>query len=129
MPAKTYVQVPNGDFRAMPAQGGGLAILKWITSFPGNPDSGLPVVQGVISVSRAETGEPVALIDARAVTERTSTSASGCPSSAEDTHSTPMTTGSPRAGLPGNEVTHLRIARPAPFAGIARKSPCGEASR
>ena len=68
MPAKTYVQVPNGDFRAMPAQGGGLAILKWITSFPGNPERGLPVVQGVISVSRAETGEPVALIDARAVT-------------------------------------------------------------
>ena len=28
---------PHGDFRAMPARGGGLAILKWITSFPGNP--------------------------------------------------------------------------------------------
>src|SRR3954452_3826471 len=68
MPAKTYVHVPNGDFRAMPAQGGGLAILKWITSFPGNPDRGLPVVQGMICVSRAETGEPLALIDARAVT-------------------------------------------------------------
>src|SRR5829696_9219864 len=68
MPAKTYVQVPNGDFRAMPAQGGGLAILKWITSFPGNPERGLPVVQGVICVSDAETGKPLALIDARAVT-------------------------------------------------------------
>src|SRR5918997_6029489 len=68
MPAKTYVQVPRGDFRAMPAQGGGLAILKWITSFPGNPERGLPVVQGVISVSKAETGEPLALIAARAVT-------------------------------------------------------------
>ena len=68
MPAKVYLQAPRGDFRAMPAQGGGLAILKWITSFPGNPERGLPVVQGVISVSRAETGEPLALIDARAVT-------------------------------------------------------------
>ena len=68
MPAKQYVHVPNGDFRAMPASGGGLAILKWITSFPGNPAVGLPVVQGVICVSRAETGEPLALIDARAVT-------------------------------------------------------------
>ena len=68
MPAKVYLQVPTGDFRAMPAQGGGLAILKWITSFPGNPKRGLPVVQGVICVSRVETGEPVALIDARAVT-------------------------------------------------------------
>src|SRR5829696_4017703 len=68
MPAKQYVQVPNGDFRAMPAEGGGLAILKWITSFPGNPERGLPVVMGVICVSRAATGEPLALIDARAIT-------------------------------------------------------------
>ena len=68
MPPKVYVNVPDGDFRAMPAQGAGLAILKWVTSFPGNPDRGLPVVQGIISVSRAETGEPLALIDARAVT-------------------------------------------------------------
>src|SRR5919107_1295484 len=66
-PAKVYLQAPTGDFRAMPAQGGGLAILKWITSFPGNPERGLPVVQGVICVSRAETGQPLALIDARAV--------------------------------------------------------------
>jgi ornithine cyclodeaminase/alanine dehydrogenase-like protein (mu-crystallin family) len=68
MPPKVYVNVPGGDFRAMPAQGGELAILKWITSFPGNPARGLPVVQGMICVSRAATGEPLALIDARAVT-------------------------------------------------------------
>jgi ornithine cyclodeaminase/alanine dehydrogenase-like protein (mu-crystallin family) len=68
MPPKVYVNVPDGDFRAMPAQGGELAILKWITSFPGNPERGLPVVQGMICASRAATGEPLALIDARAVT-------------------------------------------------------------
>src|ERR671917_2909894 len=68
MPPKVYVNVENGDFRAMPAQGGELAILKWITSFPGNPERALPVVQGLICVSRAATGEPLALIDARAVT-------------------------------------------------------------
>ncbi len=56
-------------------------------------------------------------------------SASGSPSSALDTQITPITTGSPAAGLFGKEVTHFRIARPAPRAGIARKSPCGEASR
>src|SRR6185503_14251518 len=69
MPPKIYLVVPpNGDFRAMPAKGGGLAILKWVTSFPGNPARGLPVVMGVICVSSAETGEPLALIDVRAVT-------------------------------------------------------------
>ncbi|MDQ4049870.1 MAG: ornithine cyclodeaminase family protein [Actinomycetota bacterium] len=69
MPPKTYLDAsPNGDFRAMPAKGAGIAILKWVTSFPGNPGVGLPVVMGVICVSSAETGEPLALIDVRAVT-------------------------------------------------------------
>ena len=32
MPSKLYLQSqPHGDFRAMPAKGDGLAILKWIT--------------------------------------------------------------------------------------------------
>jgi alanine dehydrogenase len=69
MPPKVYLDAhPAGDFRAMPARGAGLAILKWVTSFPGNPDKGLPVVMGVICVSSAADGEPLALIDARAVT-------------------------------------------------------------
>jgi alanine dehydrogenase len=69
MPSKLYLpSPPNGDFRAMPVRGEGLAILKWITSFPGNPRRGLPTVTGVVMVSDAENGEPVALLDARAVT-------------------------------------------------------------
>ena len=69
MPPKTYLEAPpHGDFRAMPARGAGLAILKWVTSFPGNPARALPVVMGVICVSSAETGEPLALVDVRSVT-------------------------------------------------------------
>ena len=69
MPAKVYLQSPPfGDFRAMPARGDGLALLKWITSFPGNPQRGLPTVNGVICLSDAETGQPVMLLDARSVT-------------------------------------------------------------
>ncbi len=69
MPAKVYLQSPPfGDFRAMPARGGGLALLKWITSFPGNPQRGLPTVMGVICLSDAETGQPLMLLDARSVT-------------------------------------------------------------
>ena len=69
MPAKVYLEAPpNGDFRAMPARGSGLAILKWVCSFPGNAARGLPVVQGVICVSSEEDARPLALIDARAVT-------------------------------------------------------------
>ena len=69
MPAKVYLQSPPyGDFRAMPARGGGLALLKWITSFPGNPARGLPTVTGVICLSDATTGQPLMLLDARSVT-------------------------------------------------------------
>jgi alanine dehydrogenase len=69
MPPKVYLDAsPNGDFRAMPARGAGLAILKWVTSFPGNPAAGLPVVMGVICVSSAVDGEPLALVDVRSVT-------------------------------------------------------------
>ncbi|MGZ4198118.1 MAG: ornithine cyclodeaminase family protein [Solirubrobacteraceae bacterium] len=69
MPAKVYLESPPyGDFRAMPARGGGLALVKWVTSFPGNPPKGLPTVTGVICVSDATTGEPLLLLDARSVT-------------------------------------------------------------
>ncbi|MDQ3356909.1 MAG: ornithine cyclodeaminase family protein [Actinomycetota bacterium] len=71
MPPKIYLPAApegDGDFRAMPAAGGGLAVLKWVTSFPGNPARGLPTVTGVICVSSLTDGEPLALCDARAVT-------------------------------------------------------------
>ncbi|MEI7760352.1 MAG: ornithine cyclodeaminase family protein [Thermoleophilia bacterium] len=69
MHPKLYVtNYPAGDFRAMPALGGGHALLKWVTSFPGNPANGLPTVTGLVLLSDAETGALVALFDAAAVT-------------------------------------------------------------
>jgi len=69
MPPKVYVtNYPAGDFRAMPALGGGHALLKWVTSFPGNPARGLPTVTGLVLLSDAETGELRAVFDAAAVT-------------------------------------------------------------
>ena len=47
------------------------------------------------------------------------------PVSASESSTRPVTVGSPRAGLPGNDVTHLSRAWPPPSAGIARKSPAG----
>lgn len=52
----------------MPALGNGIAMLKWVTSFPGNPAAGRPVVFGTILVNDATTGEPLAIVDGRAVT-------------------------------------------------------------
>ena len=60
-----------------------------------------------------------------AVTAAASKSASSCPVSAFERRTSPVTVGSPCAGLPGNEVTHFRSACPPPSAGMARKSPAG----
>jgi hypothetical protein len=63
------------------------------------------------------------------VTARQSMIANSSPLVASDSRTAPATTGRPRFGLLGNEVTHLSSARPSPRAGMARKSPCGGLSR
>ena len=69
MPPKVYVPAyPAGDFRAMPALGAGNALLKWVTSFPGNPALGLPTVTGLVLLSDASDGSLSAALDAGAVT-------------------------------------------------------------
>jgi ornithine cyclodeaminase/alanine dehydrogenase-like protein (mu-crystallin family) len=69
MPPKVYVPAyPAGDFRAMPALGAGHALLKWVTSFPGNPARGLPTVSGLVLLSDASDGSLKAVLDAAAVT-------------------------------------------------------------
>ena len=69
MPPKVYVPAyPAGDFRAMPALGGGHALLKWVTSFPGNRGAGLPTVMGLVLLSDASNGLMRAVLDAGAVT-------------------------------------------------------------
>jgi ornithine cyclodeaminase/alanine dehydrogenase-like protein (mu-crystallin family) len=69
MQPKLYVtNYPAGDFRAMPALGGGHALLKWVTSFPGNPARGLPTVSGLVILSNADTGVVEAVLDAGSLT-------------------------------------------------------------
>lgn len=70
MPSKLYLESPPyGDFRAMPALGGDFAMLKWISSFPGNPAAhGLATVHGLVVLSDARTSVPALLLDAGAVT-------------------------------------------------------------
>src|SRR5918996_3727732 len=69
MQPKLYVtNYPAGDFRAMPALGGGHALLKWVTSFPGNPARGLPTVTGLVLLSNAEDGRLLCVLEAAALT-------------------------------------------------------------
>jgi alanine dehydrogenase len=48
--------------------GAGHAALKWVTSFPGNPERGLPTVTGLVLLSDASNGSLRAVLDAGAVT-------------------------------------------------------------
>jgi ornithine cyclodeaminase/alanine dehydrogenase-like protein (mu-crystallin family) len=69
MPPKVYLDSPpHGDFRAMPARGRSLAMLKWVTSFPDAPRSGVPVVSALVCLNDATTGAPLMLLDGRSIT-------------------------------------------------------------
>ena len=68
MPAKVYLSVEQGDFRAMPGALPGCAGVKWVNVHPGNPSRGLPSVMAVLIYSDPETGYPLAIMDATEIT-------------------------------------------------------------
>ena len=68
MPAKVYLSVEQGDFRAMPAALPGCAGVKWVNVHPRNPPHGLPTVMAVLIYSDPETGYPLAIMDATEIT-------------------------------------------------------------
>jgi alanine dehydrogenase len=109
MPPKVYAPAyPAGDFRAMPALGAGHALLKWVTSFPGNPARGLPTVTGLVLLSDAETGMLRAVLDAAAVTALRTGAAAVL---AAETLGVPGTATVIGAGVNGRAVARTFIAR------------------
>jgi alanine dehydrogenase len=68
MPAKVYLSLEQGDFRAMPAALPGCAGMKWVNVHPRNPSLGLPSVMAVLIYSDPETGYPLAIMDATEIT-------------------------------------------------------------
>jgi N-[(2S)-2-amino-2-carboxyethyl]-L-glutamate dehydrogenase len=66
-PVKPYLRYRDLQNRiiAMPAFVGGninMAGIKWIASFPGNIDKGIPRAHSVVILNKADTGEPLAII-------------------------------------------------------------------
>ena len=128
MPAKVYVDAgpeaveasgAPGDFRAMPARGGGLATLKWVTSFPGNSAHGLPVVTGALLVSSAATGELVAILECASVTSLRTGAAAAVSASAL------APAGAETVGVIGCGVNGVFAARALAAAGYA-SGVCGD---
>ncbi len=71
MPPKLYLELPDlrGDFRAMPAFVFGNAGIKWVNVHPDNPSKGLPTVMATLVLNEPETGFPLAIMDATAMTD------------------------------------------------------------
>ena len=68
MPAKTYLSLEKGDFRAMPAALPGGAGMKWVNVHPQNPSRGLPSIMAILVYNDPETGYPLAIMDATEIT-------------------------------------------------------------
>ena len=59
----------SGFMGVMPAVYGDLMGAKLVTLYPDNGSRGLPTHQAVIALFRADTGEPLAMMDGRLITE------------------------------------------------------------
>ena len=69
MPAKVYLPVPEGDFRAMPASIGRVAGVKWVNAHPHNPARfRLPSVMALIIVNDPATGQPLGILEGALIT-------------------------------------------------------------
>lgn len=72
----TMPELPRCRIIALPASGGELAGVKWISSWPANVESGLPRASGVIVLNDLETGYPLTCIEASIISAvRTAASA------------------------------------------------------
>ena len=122
MPPKVYVtNYPAGDFRAMPAIGGGHALLKWVTSFPGNPARGLPTVTGLVLLSDAETGGLLAVLDAAAVTALRTAAAAVLAADTLCRAGSRRRTRSSACGVNGAETVRMLVAHGAAPARVGRR--------
>ena len=70
-PLRTVMSVAahTGWFAVMPAVYGSVMGAKMVTFYPGNADRGMHTHQAVIQLFRADTGEPLAIMDGRLITE------------------------------------------------------------
>jgi ornithine cyclodeaminase/alanine dehydrogenase-like protein (mu-crystallin family) len=59
----------NGWFAVMPVIAGDVMGVKTVTFYPGNAELGLPTHMAVIELLRRSTGEPLAVMDGRVITE------------------------------------------------------------
>lgn len=74
-PPRTILRADNADdlrngwFAVMPVVAGDVMAVKTVTFYPGNDELGLPTHMALIELLQRKTGEPLALMDGRLITE------------------------------------------------------------
>ncbi|MGH8264872.1 MAG: ornithine cyclodeaminase family protein [Steroidobacteraceae bacterium] len=68
VPQRHHIEWQGNTFLAMPAVGGTVAGVKLVSVVPENARRNLPVTIGVMMLTSAQTGEPLALLNAAALT-------------------------------------------------------------
>jgi thiomorpholine-carboxylate dehydrogenase len=61
--------IKNGWFAVMPVIAGDVMAVKTVTFYPGNDELELPTHMAIVELLRRSTGEPLAVIDGRLITE------------------------------------------------------------
>jgi ornithine cyclodeaminase/alanine dehydrogenase len=80
LPPKPGVHPRNDSFlHAMPAYlaDDDVVALKWVSGYPANKARGLPYISGLVVLNDAETGLPIAVMDAAEITAARTAAASG----------------------------------------------------
>jgi ornithine cyclodeaminase/alanine dehydrogenase-like protein (mu-crystallin family) len=74
-PARTIIRAGNAEghrngwFAVMPVIGGDVMAVKTVTFYPGNDELGLHTHMAIVELLRRATGEPLAVLDGRLITE------------------------------------------------------------
>ncbi|MEX1300037.1 MAG: ornithine cyclodeaminase family protein [Desulfotignum sp.] len=70
MPDRIHVPYQGNTLLLMPCFTDTYVATKLVTVFPGAPESGLPVVNGMVILADSHTGQPLAILDGAALTAR-----------------------------------------------------------
>jgi ornithine cyclodeaminase/alanine dehydrogenase-like protein (mu-crystallin family) len=70
MPDRIHVPQKENTLLVMPCFGDAYMATKLVTVFPKAPESGFPVVNGMVILADNHTGQPLAILDGAALTAR-----------------------------------------------------------
>lgn len=76
-PGVLSMHVPDGAFHVKAAAWSGHFVAKVNANYPGNPEAGLPTIQGLIVLFDARRGRPLAVLDSGELTARRTGAATG----------------------------------------------------